>query len=416
MLPRLPQSFTWLLLASFGSAQSVVDNLSFGNRGNLSPDNRGIPGWQGSSVNHNLQILSDRVILTPPVPGNAKGALWSESTAPSNSWTANVEFRASGQESGSGNINIWYTKDKDAVGTNSVYNAEKFDGLVLVIDQYGGSGGKIRGFLNDGTQNFRTHTSLEALAFGHCDYSYRNLGRPSQIRISNTNGLSVSVDGKSCFSTNKIVLPQGYHFGVTSSTGENPDSFEVTKFTVETGGSSGGSSNQAQQNTNQQGSQQPIGKMDSFPGAPEFQGDRSADEIKSQSDQFADLHNRVQGLQHHMANMFLEFKSLSDKIDSKHSDMLQNVQNIGGSRETGLPPEVVGKISNMERKIENMERVLDVVKRDVEGKDYRQHLNEINSAMDRLHQGLTADLPDRILGSKLNRYLANLAMGLTYLQ
>ncbi|CAK3907790.1 lectin family integral membrane [Lecanosticta acicola] len=406
-MSRLSQSFAWLLLASIGSASAYVDSLSFGHQGNISPDNRGISGWQASSVNHNIQILSDRVILTPPVPGNAKGALWSEATAPQAGWTAELDFRASGQEWGSGNINVWYTKDKDAVGTNSVYNADKFDGLVLVVDQYGGSGGKIRGFLNDGSQNFRSHTSLEALAFGHCDYSYRNLGRTSKLRIiSNNNGLSVSIDDKSCFSTEKIALPAGYHFGITSSTGENPDSFELTRFTVETGGESDTQTQQQQNAQNQQNvqtqqsvqNQQPLQKLDNFPDSPEILDDRNADEFKSQAEQFADLHNRLQNLQHLMITTFTRVRMIRDKIDSQHSDMVQNVQNIGGSKETGLPPEVVGKISNMERKIENMEKILEIVKRDVEGKDYRQHLNEINMAMDRLHTGLTADLPDRILG------------------
>ncbi|KAK4498526.1 hypothetical protein PRZ48_011184 [Zasmidium cellare] len=400
MAPQIPQSLAWLLLTILASAQYTLDSLSFGQHGQISSNGQQIPGWHASSVNHEVQVLSNKVILTPPVPGNAKGALWSDSTASQAPWSAEVEFRASGQETGSGNLNIWYTKDQDKIGTDSVYNAEKFDGMVLVVDQYGGSGGKIRGFLNDGSQNFRGHSSLESLAFGHCDYSYRNLGRPSKLKVTNNNGLTVSIDDRTCFSSDKISLPAGYHFGLTASTGENPDSFEVLSFQVQAG-LSGSSQQQNQQPIQQQGGQQQqvpqLQKMDAFPGAPEYVPDKDADSINSQSDQFTDLHNRVQSLQHNMANMFLELKTLSDKLDSKHTDLLFSVQNMKGSQESGLPPEVVGKIQKMSERLESMEKVVEIVKRDVEGKDYRQVLNELHTAVQGIHGGLTEHLPDRIL-------------------
>ena len=48
-------------------------------------------------------------------------------------------FRASGPDRGGGNLQLWYTKDGRAgVGTSSLYTIGNFDGMVLVIDQYGG--------------------------------------------------------------------------------------------------------------------------------------------------------------------------------------------------------------------------------------------------------------------------------------
>ncbi len=51
-------------------------------------------------------------------------------------WTVEFQFRATGDERGGGNLQLWYTKDKQ--GTASVYTAGKFDGLALVVDTYGG--------------------------------------------------------------------------------------------------------------------------------------------------------------------------------------------------------------------------------------------------------------------------------------
>lgn len=54
-------------------------------------------------------------------------------------WTAAIDFRATGPERGGGNLHVWYTKDGQSdIGTSSIYTVKKFDGLVLVIDMYGG--------------------------------------------------------------------------------------------------------------------------------------------------------------------------------------------------------------------------------------------------------------------------------------
>ncbi|KAB8346141.1 hypothetical protein FH972_023187 [Carpinus fangiana] len=139
-----------------------------------------LPGWTLSGSEYIPEILSDRVILTPPAPGNKRGGIISSHEINSAEWKASLDFRASGQERGSGNLNIWLAKPtQDPL--SSVYTVEKFDGLVLVVDQYGGSGGAIRGFLNDNTVNFRAHHNLDEMAFGHCTYAYRNLGRMSNL-------------------------------------------------------------------------------------------------------------------------------------------------------------------------------------------------------------------------------------------
>lgn len=385
---QLSQPLSWLLFATTASAQYVLDSLSFGHQAQLSPNGRGIPGWSVSGSNHQPQLLSDRVVLTPPIPGNARGSLWSDATVPSADWTAEIAFRASGQDMGTGNLNIWFTKDHSKVGTDSVYTVETFDGLALVIDQYGSTGGKIRGFLNDGTQNYKAHSSLESLAFGHCDYAYRNLGRPSKLRITNQNGLTVSVDDKECFRTDRVSLPPGYYFGITAATAENPDSFEVNKFVVSTGSPS--QPQHLSQPAAREGAPPPLQKLDRFPGSPEAVPDRSADDIKNQEEQFADLHNRLQGMTHQVANIFAEFNALSKKIDQKHSELMG-----------GMPTVPVDTINDMKRKMEGIERTVQQIQRDVEGRDYRQHMNNLQTSIDNIKGGLTEHLPDTLAQSKL---------------
>ena len=54
-------------------------------------------------------------------------------------WVAELEFRATGPERGGGNLQLWYAKDgRMNIGTSSIYTVGNFDGMVLVIDSYGG--------------------------------------------------------------------------------------------------------------------------------------------------------------------------------------------------------------------------------------------------------------------------------------
>lgn len=54
-------------------------------------------------------------------------------------WTAEFQFRATGQERGGGNLQLWYAKDGQAkIGSSSIYTVGQFDGLALVIDNHGG--------------------------------------------------------------------------------------------------------------------------------------------------------------------------------------------------------------------------------------------------------------------------------------
>jgi mannose-binding lectin 1 len=79
-------------------------------------------------------------VLTPPAPGNQRGAIWADKTLDFSAWTVDLDFRTTGPERGSGNIQLWYAQDgKKNVGTASVYTVGKFDGLALVIDQYASS-------------------------------------------------------------------------------------------------------------------------------------------------------------------------------------------------------------------------------------------------------------------------------------
>ena len=59
--------------------------------------------------------------------------------------------------------------------------------------------------MNDGSLDYKNYHSVDSLAFGHCDYSYRNLGRPSKLQIRQEGTtFEVIIDDKLCMSTDKV--------------------------------------------------------------------------------------------------------------------------------------------------------------------------------------------------------------------
>jgi mannose-binding lectin 1 len=289
------------------------------------------------------EVLSDKVILTPVAPGNQRGAVWADKSLQHQNWIADVDFRANGPERGGGNLNIWLVRDgSHVIGSDSVYTAGRFEGLALVIDQHSGSGGMLRGFLNDGTTDYKSHQNVDNLAFGHCRFSYRNLGRPTQIKLRHTETkFSVEVAGRPCFESEKIRLPSGYNFGITAASAETADSFEVFKLAVLTGENSHEYANtyNAQQASNQ-GSDSNVKKPRmTFGRSGQTQiedpydnviPDQEADKITSSKAQFADLHNRLQSVNHHLSTIFRSIAQNQGVDEQRHAETSAMIGELKG--------------------------------------------------------------------------------------
>lgn len=308
-----------------------------------------IPNYIVAGQPNRPDILSNKIILTPVAPGNQRGSIWGERQLTRKEWTADVDFRASGPEHASGNLNIWLAKDgRSMIGANSVYTIGKFEGLVLVIDQHGNTGGMLRGFLNDGSIDYSRSQSVDSLAFGNCFFSYRNLGRPAQVKFSQSSqGLKVEVDGKRCFESDKIGIPEGYTFGITAATPENPDSFEIFKMAVLSDEVDPRHKQEQQQQHNQQGQsennqQQHYGSLHQQPptsnannhesrsqqppeGADDaFKNvipDANPDVFQTSKTQFQDLHNRLQSTMHQLSAIYRTVNSHQERTEGLHTDL-----------------------------------------------------------------------------------------------
>ncbi|KAJ8067987.1 hypothetical protein OCU04_003567 [Sclerotinia nivalis] len=373
---------------AYTQATYLNNDLSFGHDGKISPNGRAIPNFHMIGQPNYPDILSNRIVLTPPALGNQRGAVWSEKKLQHSQWAADIEFRATGPERGGGNLNIWYAKNED-IKVSSIYTVGKFDGLALVVDQYAGSAGFIRGFLNDGTTEYSSHHSVDSLAFGHCPYSYRNRGIPSKIHIRQTaDNFKVEVDGTLCFQSDKIKLPLGYVFGVTAASAENPDSFEIFKFVVTTDShtpddqvQNPANQNQQQfqaannppQQQNQQNQQNQQYQQQNQAGVNlDIPGETPASDYKSSDAQFADLHNRLQAMMKHITALNRDFSQYQVNSISRLESLNGNINSLSNT------------ISRLESSLSKLDSVsaLERNLRDV-ANDVKSTKKELHEALDR---------------------------------
>lgn len=357
------------------------------------PEDRGkIPGFSTSGLKTQPQILSNKVILTPVSPGNQRGAIWAEKTLEETEWVADVDLRANGPERGGGNLNVWLTKDgENQVGSSSIYTVGKFEGLALVVDAHGGSGGMLRAFLNDGSIDYSTRTSVDELAFGHCLYSYRNLGRPSQVKLRQSRNIfKVEIDGRLCFESDKVSLPSGYKFGVTAATPDNPDSFEVFKLVVmsdkQVGNNNQYQSRQNQPKRNNKVDPEPVDPAEFDEGLP----DVNADIFQTSREQFQDLHNRLQSTNHQLSSVYRSVSRHHQLDETRHNEVKQLLGDLRADlQKLDQVDALVSRISAIEKEVRGVRNDLGKKMRDNE-RSFKAYLGDHHAT---LSQTLVESVP-----------------------
>lgn len=236
--------------------------------------------------------------------------------------------------------------------------------------------------MNDGSVDYKNHPAVDSLAFGHCDFSYRNLGRPSTIQIrQDAHHFEVVIDHRQCFFTDKVCsalrnpivtslknsqvkLPSDYSFGISAATAETPDSFEAFKFTLTTLPSTPQQDNRAQQ----------APRETTLPTL----ADTLASSFRSQDSQFEDLHNRLQVLAHAMDALYKEITKLAKESEMRHQQLLQNSP-------------VAEKLNAMDQKIQIIESIV---------REHSGQLANLQAILRDSHSKLTVGLPQHMTESK----------------
>jgi len=108
--------------------------------------------------------------------------------------------------------------------------------------------------------------------------------------------------------------------------------------------------------------------------------------IRSQQDQFADLHNRIQIINNRVAAMQDMLETLIDVSASRHNDAMKRLVPIDDRSAATI------------KNVEKVERTSMSILRDLESKDFKDMMMQMHRALENNHEGLTRALPGIVKG------------------
>ena len=164
----------------------------------------------------------------------------------------------------------------------------------------------------------------------------------------------------------QVSLPAGNIFGITAATPENPDSFEIFKFAVQS--SQSGESIPVQQVNNhhhQQQQQQPIVERDTA----------------QNTQQFTNLDSRIQILNQATNDIAREIGNQNTKSETQHAELLQRLN----------------QASAFDARLQRIEQALQTIQRDLEGRDYRYRFAQLQDTLKSSHLSLSENLQGHFL-------------------
>ncbi|KAK9889724.1 hypothetical protein WA026_007105 [Henosepilachna vigintioctopunctata] len=197
-----------------------------------------IPFWQfmGSTM-----ITPNYIRLTADLQSK-RGAIWNTIPLNARNWDLQVQFKVHGKGKnlfGDGFV-VWYAKE--VLQDGPVFgNKDFFQGLAIILDTYSNHNGPhnhqhpyISAMINNGSLHYDhdrdgTHTQLAG-----CEAKFRNLDYDTHISIKyEKDVLTVSTDivnkaaWKQCLRVEGVILPTGYHIGLSATTGDLSDNHDI---------------------------------------------------------------------------------------------------------------------------------------------------------------------------------------------
>ncbi|KOB78139.1 Vesicular mannose-binding lectin-like protein [Operophtera brumata] len=197
-----------------------------------------VPYWDflGSTI-----VTSNYVRLTPDLQSKS-GAIWNTVPCYTRNWELQVQFKVHGHGKdlfGDG-FAIWYVRDRMQPG--EVFGSKDFfHGLAIVLDTYSNHNGAhnhqhpyISAMISNGSLHYDhdrdgTHTQVAG-----CEAKFRNYNHDTHLSIiykDDTLVVSTDLDGKNawkeCFKVENVLLPTGYYFGASATTGDLSDIHDI---------------------------------------------------------------------------------------------------------------------------------------------------------------------------------------------
>jgi len=198
----------------------------------------GVPNWdfQGSTM-----VTSNYIRLTPD-DRSRQGAIWNKVPCRVRNWEVQINFKVTGTTKdlfGDG-FAFWFVRDRMNMGP--VFGSQDhFSGLAIMADTYSNQLSPTKhqhpylsAMVNNGSLAYDHDKDGSLTSIGGCEVKFRNLQHETWIAIryeGDTLTVSHDLDNKrtweKCFSIANVILPTGYYFGVTATTGDLSDAHDI---------------------------------------------------------------------------------------------------------------------------------------------------------------------------------------------
>lgn len=106
-----------------------------------------------------------------------------------------------------------------------------------------------------------------------------------------------------------------------------------------------------------------------------------AGNIRSQQDQFADLHNRIQIINNRVYDIYELVEKMHQENEQRFNDLMHRVVPIDDRSAATI------------RNVEKVERTTMEILRDLESKDFKDMMNQVHRAIENSQEGLSRSLP-----------------------
>jgi lectin, mannose-binding 1 len=103
--------------------------------------------------------------------------------------------------------------------------------------------------------------------------------------------------------------------------------------------------------------------------------------VQSQQDQFADLHNRIQIINHRVNTMYDLLEKFVRDQDERYNHIM------------GRMVPMHDQVSAVQRNVEKVERTTMETLRDLESKDFKDMLKQVHESIERSHNALGTSMP-----------------------
>jgi mannose-binding lectin 1 len=223
------------------------------------------------------------------------------------------------------------------------------------------------------------------------------LGRPTRLQIQQTsNNFKVTLDDVVCFASGEVKVPLGYSLGISAASSSEPDSFEVFKFVVTTESHTPeihGGSKDAHRKPEQDEIHAPSFLSQGHPQHPDSQKREENEkwddlpEVDASkialNNQFADLHNRLQGVTKHLLTTSRDLVHYQNLAASRHQTILDLLHTL----ETATAG--IHQLQDKLSRFEHVERKVDQIAQDV-----RATKSDLHNALDQHISGLRLEVRD----------------------